>query len=141
MIRKFKQSDMESVLKIWLDSSIKAHDFIESNFWESNKDDMREIYIPSSENYIYEKEGNIKGFISLYGDTVAALFVSPEIQRLGIGTSLIKRAKKIHKSLNLTVYKENEKSVKFYINNGFKIIKEQIDKNTGCLELLMKYSS
>ena len=55
MIRKFKQSDMESVLKIWLDSSIKAHDFIESNFWESNKDDMREIYIPSSENYIYEK--------------------------------------------------------------------------------------
>jgi len=86
MIREFKQSDIDSIIDIWLNASIKAHDFIKKDFWESKTNEMR-------------------------------------------------------KDLNLTVYKANAKSIKFYIGCGFKIIKEQTDENTGCLELLMKYNS
>ncbi|RUO25536.1 hypothetical protein CWE09_02015 [Aliidiomarina minuta] len=55
MIREFMASDMESVLNIWLESSVKAHDFVDREFWESKLDDMRNIYIPASETYVYKE--------------------------------------------------------------------------------------
>lgn len=141
MIRQFKQSDMDSIIDIWLNASIKAHNFINKDFWKSKINDMREIYIPSSENYVYEREGEIKGFVSLHNETISALFVSPKAQGIGIGTLLIKKCKEIRTNLNLTVYKENIKSINFYKNNGFKVTQEQIDEKTGHIELLMTYNS
>ncbi len=141
MTRNFQQSDIDQVIKIWLEASIKAHDFVKSEFWKSKVDDMREIYIPSGETYVYEEEGIIKGFFSLHNDTLAAIFVSPTYQGTGIGSKLIKKAKEIRDRLNLTVYKQNYKSFEFYKKCGFKIEKEQIDDHTGHLELVMTFSS
>ena len=141
MIRKFQQSDIDQVISIWLEASIKAHDFVNSEFWKSKVKDMMEIYIPSGETYVYEKEGIIKGFISLYKDTLAAIFVSPDCQGTGIGKQLMRKAKEVRDNVNLTVYKENQKSIEFYKKCGFKIELEQIDKHTGHPELLMKFDS
>ena len=55
MIRRFQQTDIDQVISIWLEASIKAHDFIESEFWKSKVKDMREIYIPSGETYVMVK--------------------------------------------------------------------------------------
>ncbi len=139
MIRKFQQSDIDQVIDIWLDASVKAHDFVEKEFWESRIRDMREIYIPSAETYIYEEGFMIKGFVSLYNDTIAAIFVSPGFQGEGIGGKLMKKAKDIRDNLSLTVYKKNIKSIKFYHKCGFKIAREQIDEHTGHPELVMKF--
>jgi putative acetyltransferase len=141
MIRKFQNSDMDQIINIWLDASIKSHDFVDSGFWESKIDDMRNIYIPSGETYIYEEDEMIKGFVSLYKNTVGALFVSPSFQGLGIGKKLIEKSKQISQQLDLTVYKENIKSIEFYKKNGFKIEKEQIDKHTGHIEIVMTFNS
>ena len=43
-----------------------------------------------------------------------------------------------YKKLNLAVYKENKKSVEFYINRGFKIIKEQVNEDSGHNEYIME---
>ncbi len=139
MIRKFQQSDIDQVINIWLDASVKAHDFVEKEFWESRVKDMREIYIPSAETYIYEEEYIIKGFVSLYNDTIAAIFVSPAFQGEGIGGKLMKKVKDIRDNLSLTVYKKNIKSIEFYHKCGFKIAREQIDEHTGHPELVMKF--
>ncbi len=139
MIRKFRESDMAQVLKIWLDASIEAHDFVEHGFWESKVDDMENIYLPAGENYVYEENGKIKGFFSLVDETLAAIFVDPASQGCGIGKTLIAKAKKLRSSLKLSVYKKNIKSVNFYINHGFVIVKEQIDKHTGEAEILMSW--
>lgn len=141
MIRKFKQSDIDEVISIWLEASIKAHDFVNRDFWKSKVKDMREIYIPSAETFVYGDERIIQGFVSLYNDTIAAIFVSPDSQGKGIGKLLIQKAKDVRVNLNLTVYKENQKSVLFYEKHGFTIEKEQIDKHTGHPELLMKFNS
>jgi putative acetyltransferase len=141
MIREFQQSDIDQVISIWLEASIKAHDFVNSDFWKSKVKEMRELYIPSGETYVYEEERIIKGFISLYKDTLAAIFVSPDSQGTGIGRQLMKKAKDVRDSLNLTVYKENPKSIEFYKKCGFKIEQEQIDKHTGHPELVMKFTS
>lgn len=138
-IRNFQAPDMDQVLKIWLEASIKAHDFIEKKFWEGNVSEMREVYLPSAETYVYDEEGIIKGFISLYGDTIAAIFVSPNVQGKGIGKQLMRKAKEVRQSLNLTVYKENRKSIDFYKRCAFKTQREQIDEHTGHPELLMTF--
>ena len=65
MIRKFDISDMDWVLDIWLKASIDAHNFIDREFWESNVDNMRDIYIPGSETYVFSEKEIIKGFFSL----------------------------------------------------------------------------
>lgn len=132
---------MDQVIGIWLEASIKAHDFVDSVFWESKAKDMREIYIPSAENYVYLNENTILGFFSLYNDTLAAIFVSPSSQGIGIGQQLMKKAKNVRNQLNLTVYKENYKSIEFYKQCGFKIEQEKIDEHTGHLELVMTYGS
>lgn len=102
---------------------------------------MKEIYIPSAENYVYEHEETIKGFISLFNDTLAALFVSPSFQGTGIGKQLIKKAKDVRDHLNLTVYKENQRSIEFYKRCGFEIEQEQIDEHTGHPEVVMTFNS
>jgi len=137
MIRQVQQSDMDQVIAIWLEASIKAHDFVTREFWESKVEDMREIYIPSGETWVCEKEGSIRGFLSLVENTLAAIFVSPDYQGTGIGKQLMTRAKEVRSNLNLTVYKENRKGVEFYEKCGFQVEREQIDEHTGHPELLM----
>ena len=141
MIRACQQTDIDQVVSIWLDASIKAHNFIEKEFWESKVIDMREIYLPGSEIFVFEEDGMIKGFVALCGETLAAIFVSPNEQGKGIGKQLVDKSKEVSKNLNLTVYKENRDSIEFYKKCGFKVIKEQTDVHTGHVEILMAFNS
>ncbi len=141
MIREYRQADAEQILEIWLSASIEAHNFIEPEFWESKVSDMRDVYIPASETFVFECEGEIAGFYSLHGNNLAAIFVAPRSQGKGMGTMLLDDAKTRRKGLQLTVYKENVPSVKFYEKQGFISIGEQIDEHTGHPELIMEYHS
>ncbi len=139
MLRPFQRQDMEQVIRIWLAASIQAHDFIPKEFWESKVADMRELYIPGSETYVYEEHGEVLGFISLREAVIAALFVAPRSQRRGIGACLMARAKELFSSLTLSVYKKNLTGIRFYRNHGFVVAKEQLDEHTGRPELLMHF--
>ncbi|MBI5589039.1 MAG: GNAT family N-acetyltransferase [Deltaproteobacteria bacterium] len=141
MIRAFESSDMNDVLNIWLEASIGAHGFVGKEFWESRIDDMREIYIPDSDTYVFSENGTVKGFFSLHTDSLAAMFVSPGAQGKGIGQQLMNKAKWLRRKLNLSVYCENEKSIQFYRKCGFKPVKERANEHTGHIEILMEYSS
>lgn len=141
MIRAFESSDMNDVLNIWLEATIRAHGFVGKEFWESRVRDMRETYIPASDTYVFSENGTVKGFISLNGESLAAMFVSPDAQGKGIGQQLMKKAKSLRKKLYLTVYQENPRSVDFYRKCGFLIIEEKVDKHTGHMEILMEYNS
>ena len=46
MISRLKETDMDQVLEIWLEASIKSHNFIKREFWESKLEDMRNLYLP-----------------------------------------------------------------------------------------------
>jgi len=141
MIREFRRSDTDAVIKIWLDASIIAHNFIEKDFWISKTDDMKNIYIPGSETYVYENSSGICGFFSLNKNSLAAIFVTPAQQGNGIGRQMIRKAMELRNSLNLTVYTENSGGISFYKKAGFYVVKENVDINTGHQELLMEWSS
>jgi putative acetyltransferase len=141
MIRAFEPSDMKDVLDIWLRASIEAHSFIRREFWESKIEDMEKTYIPASDTYVFIEGEVIKGFFSLCGDTLAAMFVSPDYQGNGIGQRLMGKATSVRDKLSLAVYQENSKGIDFYRKCGFITIREQVDEHTGQVEILMGYCS
>lgn len=137
MIRKFEPSDMERVLSIWLEASVRAHDFVAADFWESQVDNMRNIYLPGSETFVFESASGLLGFYSLVGDILAAIFVQPSHQGRGIGKTLLSHARSKRGQLTLTVYRKNEKSCRFYLSQGFEVTGEQVEEHSGCVELVM----
>ena len=131
MIRKLNEADIDKVMDIWMKSTIKAHDFISKEYWQNNYNTVKEVYIPMSETFVYKDVQGIKGFISVINNEfIGALFVDIDFQGNGIGKQLIDYAVSKYGKLQLAVYKENKKSVEFYINRGFKIIEEQINDDS-----------
>lgn len=140
MVRDFKESDLDQVIQIWLKASVIAHDFIPSSYWQEKKDDMKNIYIPSSQTFVYEDGEMVVGFISMLDNYIAAIFVLPEYQGKGIGTRLIDHVKKLYPILTLGVYSKNIQSIEFYKKHGFVVENETVEENTGEMETSMRYS-
>ncbi|OTA19928.1 GNAT family N-acetyltransferase [Xenorhabdus beddingii] len=137
MIRSFTAADMDAVLSIWLAASIKAHDFVAAEFWQSQVKNMRDIYLPASEVHVYVQDTHVVAFYALHENNLAAVFVSPDKQGQGIGKALVNDAKKRRKELTLSVYQKNLASYHFYLSQGFHVIREEVDENTGCREYFM----
>ncbi|GIP64580.1 hypothetical protein J32TS6_31350 [Virgibacillus pantothenticus] len=52
MIRAYKENDISILIDIWYKGSLQAHNFIDSGYWESQIEEMREKYIPMSETHV-----------------------------------------------------------------------------------------
>jgi putative acetyltransferase len=139
IIRKPLPTEIEAIIKIWLDGNMQAHPFIQPDYWLNHIGYMRQV-LPLSEVYVCEVEGEIAGFIGLDGDHIAGLFVDKSHQSQGIGTSLIEFIKDKHFTLTLAVYKKNEKAMRFYCKQNFVAMKERIDANTNEAELVMRWN-
>lgn len=139
-IRELRVNEIDKIMEIWLESTVKAHGFIEEEYWKKNYDVVKNIYIPMAKTFVYYEDEKIKGFISIINNEfIGALFVDVKSQGAGIGGALIDYVKKKYGSIELAVYKMNEKAVEFYKKNGFEIIKEQENEDSGFLEYIMKY--
>jgi ribosomal protein S18 acetylase RimI-like enzyme len=134
IIRKWGNNDLEAVLQLLneLNDALNedqqiSRESIQSQYSEMEK--QSDIY----ENYVYEDETKIKGFISLLhyrsvyhkkGTTqINELIVGKEYRKNGIGKELleyaIKRAKENGMDeIEIGVMKENTKAIEFYKRNG-----------------------
>ena len=139
MIRKHKETDLEVILDVWYQASALAHPFFDPAFIEKVKKDMREIYIPDSETWVFEESGIVIGFISMLGNEIGGLFVMPNHHSKGIGTQLVNFIAEFHEELEVEVFKENKIGRAFYHKYGFKIIKEYIHQETNNRLLRMKF--
>jgi putative acetyltransferase len=139
LIRNYRETDLEEMVRIWYDASVLAHFFIPSSFWALNKSVMKEEYLPLAENFVFEEEGKVAGFISLVGERVCALFVAPGIQGTGVGRALLEHAMLLKEKLFLKVYRENKNALSFYGKCGFVAVGEEIDEFTDCMRILMEW--
>ena len=138
MIKDFNDKDLGRVMELWLQTNLEAHNFIPKQYWISNYNMVKNI-LPKSEVYIYEEENVIQGFIGVDNGYVAGLFVLSSQQSKGIGKMLIEKCKSLYNALQLSVYVNNSRGVRFYLREGFVIEKEQADENTKELEYSMIY--
>jgi len=138
MIREFKENDLNSIMRLWLETNITAHSFIDEYYWKSNYDNVKQM-MPEAKIFVYEENNSIKGFIGLSGNYIAGIFVEILCQSKGVGKALLDHIKERNPELLLQVYKKNNKAVRFYLREGFVIANEQIDKNTNEIELAMEW--
>lgn len=138
MIRKHRESDLEDILNIWYQASTLAHPFLDDAFVEKVKKDMREIYIPGSETWVYEDKGKVIGFIAMLGNEIGGLFVLPDHQSKGVGTQLVNFINGLIEELEVEVFTKNKIGRAFYDKYGFKVIKEDLHEESGQEILRMK---
>ena len=138
MIWKMRETDLETVADIWLNTNIKAHGFISPQYWRSNFETVKKM-LSEAELYVYADENGVQGFIGLDSDYIAGIFVRSEAQSSGIGKHLLDFVKTAKGQLTLNVYQKNKRAVKFYQREHFKIQCEKIDGNTGEKEYFMRW--
>ena len=92
------------------------------------------------ELFVFEEAGQITGFIGIDQGFIEGLFVKKNNQKQGIGKCLMQQAKKSYKNLSLKVYAKNENAIAFYKNQGFQIVSQGNDENTGEKEFLMTFT-
>lgn len=131
MIRTLREEDLDGAVSIWYLASIQAHSFISEEYWLSQKTNMRNLYLPNCESWVYEVDGRVLGFISYHEGEIPAIFVDPESQSQGVGTKLLTHLQKRYSKLTLNVYAENEKTHQFYIRHGFYGACNSVCQHTG----------
>lgn len=136
MIRKFQEADTRQVMQIWLKGNIDAHPFIPKEYWESNFEMVQEQLV-QAEVYVFESEKSIQGFIGIADGYIAGIFVDSRYRSCGIGGQLLEYVKQTHDALSLGVYKKNKRAVLFYLREGFSMVSEQTDEDTGEIEYTM----
>ncbi len=132
------QKDLDRIMEIWILANQSAHSFIPADYWKSRRDEVRQA-LPEAEVYVIrEKETDeIFGFIGLTGNYIAGLFVAEKYRCQGAGEKLINCVKEKKDSLELHVYAENQRAVRFYQREGFQILERQTQEETGKEEYRM----
>lgn len=139
MIRKYQSADFKQMIHAWRSASELATPFLDEAFLEQEELNIRDIYIPNTETWVYDLDGTVVGFIALAGNEVGAIFLDPVHHGKGIGRQLMDHAAKLHKHLVLDVFKENKVGQRFYFRYGFEIIREHLHEETGKMLLRLEY--
>lgn len=140
MIRRMQFTDLDKISQIWLESNKEAHRFIPAEYWESHLQSVKTALL-QAEVYVYvnERRDEILGFIGMNGEYIEGIFVDGRARSLGIGRELLDFVKVKKDRLKLHVYVKNERAVRFYKREGFRVIKTLIDEGTGEEEYIMIY--
>lgn len=139
MIRVLEEKDVDTVAKIWLETNIKTHDFIASNYWKEHYEIIKDIFL-QAEIYVYEIEKEIMGFIGLDKEYIEGIFALDQYQKRGIGKALLNHVKAKKEHLSLNVYHKNLNAIFFYQRESFCVQYEDVDKNTGEKEYRMVWN-
>ncbi|MBX2976406.1 MAG: GNAT family N-acetyltransferase [Melioribacteraceae bacterium] len=131
MIREYHETDLKYVIEVWHSSVLIAHNFLTEEFIRIEQNNLIDVYIPNTKTFVYLYDNIVVGFISLIGNEVGGLFVSPLYQRKNIGKLLIEYSEKLVGKLEVEVFDKNIIGKSFYYKNNFLLIKESIHKETS----------
>ncbi|HWB41670.1 MAG TPA: GNAT family N-acetyltransferase [Gemmatimonadales bacterium] len=131
MIREYDPRDRDALLGVWAQSAAVAHPFWTSAMFEQERRDIAEQFLPVAETYVFERAGEVVGFISLLGTEVGGIFVTPRYHGQGIGRALMDWARGSRDHLELDVFEANSIGRAFYAAYGFGIVGARRDATTG----------
>jgi putative acetyltransferase len=135
MIREYDEKDLNQLLDVWFSASQIAHPFLDEAFFERERRNIADLYLPKTETWVYEVDGVVVGFIALNGNEVGGLFVDSKFHRQGIGRALMDKARNTRDVLELDVFKANLVGRKFYERYGFIQVAEHLHEETGFIQL------
>jgi putative acetyltransferase len=140
-IRQYENSDLDAVLSSWEIATRLAHPFMTDEFIAQERINVAEIYIPNTDTWVADIDGNVEGFIALMGNEVGAIFLQPDYHGKGLGKALMDKAQELHGDLEVEVFKENSIGRKFYSRYGFEHLEEKLHEPTGRQVLRLKFTA
>ncbi|QKS73329.1 GNAT family N-acetyltransferase [Paenalkalicoccus suaedae] len=138
MLRPFNTADLPRIAELWLETNVRAHDFVPESYWRGNLDAVREM-LPEATIFVWEENRVIAGFIGLSDSYIAGIFVDATHQSRGVGRRLLDYVKVEHDKLVLRVYRKNVRARAFYKREGFVEVSESVDEATGEVEVMMEW--
>jgi ribosomal protein S18 acetylase RimI-like enzyme len=131
--RYYVEADLDEVVALWYRSWTKAFsDLKHPQSFEQWKVRFQNDYANNAEIWIAEISNKIVGFVIIVDNEIAQIFVDVDIQRKGIGTILINKAKQISaKGLKLTTLQQNIHAHHFYEKHGFLVGKMGMNPING----------
>ena len=130
-IRPYSAEDNAVLTDVWYEASRIAHSFLGEEKLREHRTLVSEIYLPKGETWVACFEGKPVGFLGLMDDYVGGIFVSPDMQGMGIGQTLIAHGLKLKGSLKLDVYAQNQRTCEFYKKQGFVEIDRRPEDKEG----------
>lgn len=118
-IRPYQEADQDRVMEVWLASARSGHPFFDEAELSRQGAQVRDLYLPSAETWVYEEDGQILGFIGLLDAIIGGLFIAPAAQRHGIGRALVMHAFSLKGPLSVEVFEANASARAFYAACGF----------------------
>jgi len=140
-IRPYNDADLEAVLSSWEVATRLAHPFMTDDFIAQERSNVAEIYMPDTDTWVAEVEGDVEGFIALMGNEVGAIFLHPKCHGKGVGRALMDKAQELHGDLEVEVFKENSMGRAFYSKYGFEQLEEKLHEPTGQQILRLKFTA
>jgi ribosomal protein S18 acetylase RimI-like enzyme len=142
LIRAAEPADVEAVRRLLVetwhdtyDSLIGAEKVAEiTNSWHSIENLGRQLTMPDASFLVAVEDGAIVGHILATVQKppfmmISRLYVLPDRQRRGIGSSLIHSAVARHQNcdtLHLEVEVDNKKGLSFYLREGFREVRRSV---------------
>ncbi len=117
-IRQYTEHDLEALLSSWESANRLADPFMTDGFIAQEKINVAELYLPNTDTWVVEVEGEVKGFIAL-----------------------MDKAKALHDDLEVEVFKENLIGRQFYAKYGFELLEEKFHEPTGQKLLRLKFTT
>ncbi|MUL04430.1 GNAT family N-acetyltransferase [Aliivibrio fischeri] len=145
-IRKAQRADLASIQELARDTINTCYrSFLgdEGVDWFINSGESdKEIEKQLSNCVVLELNNQIQGYCAFENDFVHILMVSPQIQRSGLGSNLLKHVENEitllgHQTYRLETFKGNEQAIKFYLKNAWVIDREEKDEEFGFVRVYL----
>lgn len=134
-------SDLDAVLDSWEVATRLAHEFMTDEFIAQERKNVTDIYMPNTDTWVAELDGEVQGFIALMGNEVGAIFLQPHCHGKGVGKALMGKAQELHGDLEVEVFKANVIGCKFYERYGFEYVADKLHEPTGQQVLRLKFTA
>ncbi len=123
MIRKYKKEDLVSAAKVWLGSGRIEYTYL-PEFQKLNEAKAIELFHRVIQQHcriwVFEINDSVVGFLAMQDNLIDRLYVDPEHQTKGIGSSLLAHAKiQCPDGVKLRTHQQNKHACEFYENRGF----------------------
>jgi len=127
LIRPYKSEDFEAVTTLWRRARERAFpDFQrrKGHTFEEDQAYFRDVVLIENHIWVVEMDGQPVAFMAIRDDFIDQLYVHPGYQRLGLGESLLAKARELSpRHLWLYTLQINTGGRVFYEKNGFRAVK------------------
>jgi len=140
-LRPYRNDDLEAVLSAWENASRVGHPFLTEAFLAQERKNIVELYIPNSETWVLEVDGQVVGFMGLAGNEVGGLFLQPAYHGRKLGKLMMDKALELHGDLEVEVFEKNVIGRRFYDQYGFELMESKLHEPTGEVMLRLRFTS